>query len=100
MPGEGHAPTERALSAFTERLGEFRGTLPRDQQQVLDTIMATACDVQPDVTGFQHRREYVELQYDSSYQIPSVYLWSLYEQVVAGDAPEDAKPTRAQSEES
>jgi hypothetical protein len=98
MSGDGQAPTERALSAFTEKLGEFRGTLPRDEQQVLDTIMATACAIKPDVTGFQHRRPYVELQYDSDYRLPSVYLWNLYEQVVVGDAREAGTPSREQPE--
>jgi hypothetical protein len=100
MSGDGHTPTERSLSAFTEKLGEFRGTLPRDEQQVLDTIMATACAAQSDVTGFQHRRPYIELQYDPGYQLPAVYLWSLYEKVVARDVREAETPNRERSERS
>jgi len=100
MSGEGQTPTEGALGAFTERLGEFRGSLTRDEQQVLDTILARACAVQPDVAGFQYRRPYVQLQYDASYQLPAGYLWTLYEQVVAGAKREAETPSRERSQES
>ena len=100
MSGHGKAPTERTLNAFTEKLGAFRGTLPRDEQQLLDAIMATACGVQSEVTAYQHRRPYIELQYDPGYQLPSVYLWSLYEKVAARDVREAGTPNREPSERS
>jgi hypothetical protein len=40
------------LEAFAERLREFRGTLPRQQQLYLDTVVLTACGARGEVRGY------------------------------------------------
>ena len=52
MPMERHVPSESELHAFAAKLGQFRSTLPQNEQRILDGILLAACGEQAEVRGY------------------------------------------------